>query len=399
MKNSNYKNSTQKFNFVGRGSYSKSLLNRAWIVKSYFPNFQITNSSICDDIKIIETAIQSFQNNKEIFCGQSASAFRFMALRASRKKGIHTLTGSEQLLNRPHQPLLTILHQLGVECDFHKTKNLIIKSRGWMPQGDSLVVPSHISSQFASAVFLNGWNLDKDLFISLEGLSVSSSYLDMTVSFLKNLGFQIEGQSPEFKILKNQKPSQYIYTAEPDMSCLFTLACFAVLNGRAVFTPWCEKSIQPDAVFPSLLENMGVSIEHKNNTLKINTCPLLKGCSLNLSSTPDLFPCLSVLCALAGSQSHLFGAGHLKYKESNRLLLMADLIQKINRKVEIQDDGLKIYGSILRKNKEKILFDPQEDHRVAMAGALLKFAGFDIEIKTPSCVNKSFPEFWRIINL
>ena len=392
------KDSNKKFNFVGKGPYSKSLLNRAWIVKSYFSNFQITNSSVCDDIKIIETAIQSFKQNKEIFCGQSASAFRFMALRASRKKGTHILTGSEQLLNRPHQTLLTILQQLGVEYHFHKTKKLIIKSQGWIPQGDALVIPSYISSQFASAVFLNGWNLDKDLFISLEGTPVSFSYLDMTLSFLKNLGFQIQGQFPEFKILKNQKPSQYTYTAEQDMSCLFTLACFAVLNGRAVFTPWYENSIQPDAVFPDILDKMGAPIERKNNTLKIKTCSLLKGCSLNLSSTPDLFPCLSILCALASSQSHLFGAGHLKHKESNRLSLMAELIQKINRKIEIQDDGLKIQGSTKIEKTEKILFDPKDDHRIAMAGALLKFSGFDIDIKNPSCVNKSFPEFWHIIN-
>ena len=391
------KDFNKKFNFVGRGPGSKSLLNRAWIVKSYFPDFQITNSSTCDDIKIIETAIQNFKQNKEIFCGQSASAFRFMALRASREKGIHILTGSEQLLNRPHQPLFTILRQLGVECFFHKTKKLMIKSYGWIPQGDALVVPSQISSQFASAVLLNGWNLDKDIFISLEGSVVSSRYLDMTISFLKNLGFQIQGQSPEFKILKKQKLSQYTYTAEPDMSCLFTLACFAVLNGKAVFTPWCENSLQPDAVFPDILEKMGVSIEHQNNSLKVNACSLLKGCSLNLSSTPDLFPCLSILCALACNQSHLFGAGHLKYKESNRLSLIAELIQKINRKIEIQDNGLKIQGSTKRENKGTILFDPQEDHRMAMAGALLKFSGFDIEIKNPSCVNKSFPEFWRII--
>ena len=391
------KDSNKKFHFVGRGPASKSLLNRAWIVKSYFPDFQITNSSTCDDIKIIKTAIQNFKQNKEIFCGQSASAFRFMALRVSREKGCHILTGSEQLLKRPHQPLLTILRQLGVECSFHKTKKLIIKSHGWMPQGDSLIVPSQISSQFASAVLLNGWNLDNDFFISLEGSVVSSRYLDMTVSFLKNLGFQIQGQPPEFKILKKQKLSQYTYTAEPDMSCLFTLACFAVLNGKAVFTPWCENSLQPDAVFPDILEKMGVSIEHKNNSLKVKTCPLLKGCSLNLSSTPDLFPCLSVLCALTCGQSHLFGAGHLKYKESSRLLLIAELMQKINRKIELQDNGLKIHGSTIRENKETIFFDPQDDHRMAMAGALLKFSGFDIEIKNPSCVNKSFPEFWRII--
>ena len=48
------------FQFMGSGPFSKSLLNRAWVVKSYYPSFEILGSSSCDDVQIIENAVHSF---------------------------------------------------------------------------------------------------------------------------------------------------------------------------------------------------------------------------------------------------------------------------------------------------------------------------------------------------
>ena len=75
------------FYFLGQGPLSKSLLNRALIVKSWFPEFNIEGSSDCDDIKIMESAIHSLDSKKEFDCGLSGTAFRFLVLRLSRKKG------------------------------------------------------------------------------------------------------------------------------------------------------------------------------------------------------------------------------------------------------------------------------------------------------------------------
>ena len=410
--------SDSSFYFLGRGPGSKSLINRAWIVKSYYPDFQIAGASSCEDSVVIEQAVKSLRENKEIFCGQSASALRFMALRASRKKGCHTLTGSQQLFSRPHHSLIKILSQLGVAVQI-LDRSIVIQSEGWKPQGDALSVPMDVSSQFASAVFLNGWQLEKDLFISLEGPPVSLSYLDMTLSFLKSAGLGIEGQFPEFKILKNSCTSKNLYTVEPDMSNLFTLACFASLRGQAVFTPWAETSLQPDFVFPEILQKMGVPVERVRSSLKISSADVLKPISIQLNSNPDMFPCLAVLCCLAEGESHLYGVSHLAFKESHRLQQTAYLLKHIRRRCVLMEDGLRIKGGGCRKPKrgfnveknhlsafykknsvygeEGMVFDPKEDHRMAMAGALALYAGFRIKVKNPSCVNKSFPDFWKIV--
>ncbi|MBY0452950.1 MAG: hypothetical protein K2P92_07935, partial [Bdellovibrionaceae bacterium] len=39
------------------------------------------------------------------------------------------------------------------------------------------------------------------------------------------------------------------------------------------------------------------------------------------------------------------------------------------------------------------------DHRMAMAAAVLKLSGFNIDIQHREVVNKSYPSFWRDIGL
>jgi len=388
-----------KLSFVGRGPASKSLLNRAYIIQSYDPGFKIIGSSTCDDIQTIQKALEDFRNGNSIFCGQSATAFRFMALRVSRRPGKYILSGEKRLFERPHQTLIKILSQLGVSAQIQDESQLIITSEGWKPQGDALTFSSDISSQFASSVLLNSFNLDRDLFISLEGPILSFSYLKMTLLFLKYLGFTVNGELPELCVPAHQKIRRKSYEVEPDMSCLFTLACFAVLKGQAVFTPWVKESLQPDAVFPFILSNMGVNLMEKRETLKISSSQNRNGLVRNVENNPDMFPLMSVLCALSQGESFLYGAPHLKFKESDRLSLTARLIRQAGRVVVQTQDGLRIKGSLKTGEGKNIVFDPQGDHRMAMAGALLLYAGFDVKIKNPECVNKSFSECWKIIGV
>ena len=387
-----------KVSFVGRGPDSKSLLNRAYIIQSYDPDFKVTGCNSCDDVQVIQKALKDFKKNRFIFCGQSATALRFMALRVSRKPGVYVLSGEKSLFKRPHQTLIKILNQLGVSVQFQNDR-LNISSTGWKPQGDALTFSSDISSQFASAVLLNSFNLEKDLFLSLEGPVLSFSYLKMTLLFLRNLGFVVKGEFPELCIPAHQKITKKSYSAEPDMSCLFALACFAVLSGQTVFTPWVRESIQPDAVFSSILLKMGVNVIENKGNLKITASQKRYGLVRNLKNNPDLFPLLAVLCVLSEGESFLYGVPHLKFKESNRLALTAHLIQQTGREAVQTQDGLRIKGSLKKGEGKSIVFDPQGDHRMAMAGALLLYAGFDVKIKNPECVNKSFPEFWKIIGV
>ena len=386
------------FYFLGKGPFSKSLLQRALIAKSYFPYLQIIGDNQCNDVLSLKEGLKNLKNQTVINCLNGGAVLRFLALRVSREKGEFVLTGSPRLFKRPLKELQTVLSQL--DCETKVDGNsLKIKSKGWQVLGDAVTVSASRSSQFASALFLNSWNLKHDLFISIEGDRVSFSYLQMTLSFLRSLGMQIKGEEKEYFIPAGQKITQNIYRVEPDMGALFALAGMTNAGGEVVFTDWPEKSLQPDFVFPSLLEDMGFKIKHRHNTLKIKSPKKqLNPIKRNLKNNPDLFPVLSALCAVAGGESSLYGAPQLLYKESHRIKQTAQMLQSAGRNVTVLKDGLIIKGRTGFSAKKKYLFDPKEDHRMAMAGAVLQKAGWPIKILHLEVVNKSFPNFWSIVN-
>ena len=387
------------FYFLGKGPFSKSLLLRALIVKSYFPALQIKGNSECDDVLSLKRGLENLKNRTIINCLHGGAVLRFLALRASRECGSFVLNGSVDLFQRPMQELQIILNQLA--CKVRLTEHsLILKSQGWCLSGDALTVSANRSSQFVSAILLNSWKLNRDLFINVEGDMVSSSYFQMTLSFLRSLGMQIIGENREYCIPARQEIHQFIYQPEPDMSCLFSLA--ALTKKESVFTDWPTQSLQADFIFPALLRKMGFQVKQTNQALKIAIGKSVKPIKYNIKNCPDLFPVLAALCALAEGISHLYGAPHLRYKESNRIEQMAKLLRQTGRKVKVLNDGLIIEGKSVSSDGEKksvIYFDPKEDHRMVIAAAVLKKAGEPIQILNPAVVNKSFPDFWSIANI
>ena len=385
-----------EFYFLGEAPSSKSLLSRALITKSYFNSFCIKGSNSCDDIKIMESAIQNLNVKKEFYCGLSGTAFRFLALRLSREKGEFFLRGEPALLKRSLQEVIRLLAQLSVEAVFNKEGVRII-SEGWRPQGDYINVPSHVTSQWASALLLNGWHLGRDLYFSLSKNFVSSAYFQMTLKFIKDLGLEVVGLDYEFKIAKNQTLKKFHYQVEQDQSCLFALAALAALKGKAIFTNWEFESIQPDGIFPEILKKMGVLIKNHKKNLEIFQCSQLKPVKINLKSHPDMFPILSVLCSQAQGTSELSGLSHLAFKESHRLEKIKELFSYVGVGFKHEEDTLYITGRNELPQSAPFSFDSDQDHRIVMAASLFKKIGVPVSIQNEEAVNKSFPDFLKII--
>ncbi len=384
------------FYFIGQAPLSKSLLNRAFITKSWFSNFKIEGSSDCDDVKIMEEAVCSLDSNKEFYCGLSGTAFRFLVLRLSRKKGNFFFTGEKALWNRPFKDLSTLLSQLGVEI-LRTKKGWSISSQGWNPQGDYINVPSQVTSQYASALVLNSWDYERDIYFTLTSQKVSYSYFEMTLSFVKELGMDVRQSGNEFYIPKRQSLKKINYKVEQDKSCLFALAAFAILHGKATFTNWERQSVQPDAVFLNILKDMGVSFELKNQNMTVYQSDDLQSISKDLSYYPDLFPVLSVLCAKAEGLNQLSGLSHQAFKESDRLSKTIELLDLSGIKTKVNNNTLSIYGKKNWPTISPFSFNVSQDHRMVIAAQLVKSLNVPITIQGKDAVNKSFPEFFSLV--
>ncbi len=141
---------------------------------------------------------------------------------------------------------------------------------------------------------------------------------------------------------------------------------------------------------------MGVPITQTQVGLKVERAQRMNGVRVDLRNSPDLFPVLVALCALAYGESDLHGAPQLVHKESNRLEAMATLIEKLGRPVKRKPDGLEILGEEPVKAGGPFEFDSDQDHRLAFAGAVLSAAGIPVRVLRPEVVSKSLPDFWKI---
>ncbi|NUN04568.1 MAG: 3-phosphoshikimate 1-carboxyvinyltransferase [Bdellovibrio sp.] len=386
------------FRFQGDIPGSKSVFNRALIVKSYFPSLVLNGHSACDDVRFMTDGISKISTRSHIDCGEGGTTFRFLALRVSRQAGEHILDASSRLLERPQKGLLDLMHQLGVQAEI-KNRALHLRSSGWQQPKAPLQVNTTESSQYASALVLNAWLLDFDLEFILVGEKVSESYFLLTLEMLKTLGMQILKTDTGFKIPAGQKTSSQNWTVEPDMSSAFTMAAAGALAGEARLTNFPFSSTQPDFVFKDIFARMHVDFSVEGPTFTATNRLPLQAVDVDLFQSPDLFPVLAVLCSWAQGISRLYGAPHLVSKESNRIAKTAELLKLVGIQHQVLADGMIVHGNPQQALVKGVAFNPDKDHRMVMAAALMKLKGHDIKIEEPAVINKSFPEFWDMIGV
>jgi len=208
---------------------------------------------------------------------------------------------------------------------------------------------------------------------------------------------KVDRWDQDFRVPTKQKVSLKEWRLEPDMSSAFSLAACASVSGSATLLDFPVRSLQPDFSFVDILKTMNVPIQFDNGRLKIQKSSQLQGVAVKLTSSPDLFPVLATLCALAEGESELYGAPQLVHKESDRIGKIVELLKVTGRTVTVMEDGVRVSGD--KKIGAAITYDPDQDHRLAMAAAVLKLAGLPVEILHPEVVNKSFSGFWQAVGL
>lgn len=384
------------FHFSGSLEISKSWMNRALILQSYNSDIQIQGESSADDVVLLKKALSDFKNKKTEFqVGLGGTTLRFLALRLSRAIGEFTIHGEEKLFSRPQTELLHVLNQLGVKAELSKN-NMKIKSEGWQKPAKTIQINTDQSSQFLSSFVLNAMNLDFDLEYTSTGQMTSEGYYQYTLDLIKKCDVNVSDQK-----IRSQKLKSVVLKGEVDVSSAFSLIAAGILAGDVEIKNWSDKSLQPDMQFVQFLKQMGISFASNESEFKIKQQFGFKNLQANLKNCPDLFPVLSVLCAFAEGESHLFGAHQLIFKESNRIQKTYDLLSRCGFNVVKQDDGLKVQGNpkTQYRTKDFIHFDPDGDHRMAFAAAILQIKGFPVIITDPTVITKSYPQFYQHIGL
>jgi 3-phosphoshikimate 1-carboxyvinyltransferase len=149
---------------------------------------------------------------------------------------------------------------------------------------------------------------------------------------------------------------------------------------------------------------MGARVETRQDELSLGepagsvevTGGSLTGVRIEAEEIPELIdevPLIAVLGLFSKGITEARGAEELRLKESDRLDMIAQLVQQLGGQVEIFEDGFAVEGPQELRAGE---IDPKGDHRIAMAAAVAA-AGIPqgVRVRGFECAAVSYPDFAR----
>jgi 3-phosphoshikimate 1-carboxyvinyltransferase len=162
-------------------------------------------------------------------------------------------------------------------------------------------------------------------------------------------------------------------------------------------------SAQPDIGFLDDLAMRGARVEVVGNSTRVSAGKSLRGHDANYARMPDAAVMAMVLAACADGPSLFTGLATLRVKESDRIAAVATGLRALGATVETGDDWARIHPLPARNSAinpaMKVAIDTVNDHRIAMAFAILGLARGGVSIANPGCVGKSWPGFWTSLDL
>lgn len=394
---------------------SKSLTNR-WLILAAIANgpSRINFPLKARDTELMASAIKSlgnsvevdgdswvvtpgdFSGSTEIDCGLAGTVMRFVPPIATLSTGAIRFDGDPRARVRPMSAVIKALRELGAEIvdDGRGTLPFVINAKGFMP-GGRVEIDASASSQFVSALLLAGARFDEGLTVTHSGGNLPSlPHIEMTIEVLGETGVTVESnlinlQNASWTIAP-QSPKGFSITVEPDLSnAAAFVAAALVAGGQVTIENWPAKTSQAGNALVDLVPMLGGQVKRVGSDMVFVGSGSITGINADLSAVGELTPVIAALCALADSPSELTGIGHLRGHETDRLAALATEINKLGGNVIETEDGLKINPSKLSGG----VFSTYEDHRMAMAGAVLGLKVKNLQIENIATTGKTLPEF------
>lgn len=342
------------------------------------------------------------ESEVELHCGDAGTVARFVTAAVAAGIGTFRIDGSPRMRQRPMGPLVDALRSLGAIIEpigdgrASNDDNLPFRVQARQLKGGQLTIDAGDSSQFLSALLLAAPLATDDLLIEVEGDLVSAPYIAMTLDVMAEYGVSAIQDEQRFIVPAPQQYQACDLKIESDAStAAFFWAAAAVTGGRVTVEGIQPDSLQGDARFPGVLEQMGCKVECPGkSTLVIGPVPgSLRGIDVNLRDMPDTAPPLAVLAAFANSPTRIRGVANLRLKESDRLAALSEGLVRLGVGVELHDDGITITPS---KSFHAADIDSHNDHRIAMSFAIAGLRIPGVAIVNPACVSKTFPGFFEV---
>ena len=388
---------------------------------------------------IIDGGADRSERDTTVNLGDGGTPTRFMlAFAAAQRGGACIIDASARMRERPVAEGVAMLRALGgeIHAEIHAendAKNhgvgdhmrlpmrLPMRVRGGSLRGGRIDIGATASSQFVSALMLVAPALADGIDIHFTDEPTSASYLELSLAALAAAGVNFEvvrrpvllsaasvGGGLARITIAPQPIAGGTIDIEPDASSAVYPAAAAVLCGSTVTLKGLARhSAQPDIGFLDDLAMRGARVEVVGNATRVSAGKSLRGHDANYARMPDAAVMAMVLAACADGPSLFTGLATLRVKESDRIAAVATGLRALGATVETGDDWARIHPLPARHSAinpainpaMKVAIDTVNDHRIAMAFAILGLARGGVSIANPGCVAKSWPGFWTSLDL
>lgn len=307
-------------------------------------------------------------------CKESGSTLRFFipVVLATGAKNC-TFLGSERLLARGIKEYEKLFENSDVKI---KSDEKSIEVNGTLSAGN-YEISGEVSSQYTTGMLFALSVLSGKSTLKITGNAESRAYVDMTIKVLKDFGADIaEPEKNFFEINGKGRLSPGEFTVEGDWSNAAFLIALSRLLGTISVSGLNENSVQGDRFLNVAFD----ALDGENAEIDLKDCP-------------DLAPILFSYAAYKNGGSFI-NTRRLRVKESDRANVMAEELKKFGANVKVYENSV-----VIEKTQLKPPIVPlcgHNDHRIVMALSVLA-AVFGAEIDGTEAVNKSYPDFFRVI--
>ena len=379
---------------------SKSESNRALILNALSGNLsQIKNISEARDTQTMFRLLTSEEETLDVL--DAGTTMRFLTALAAVGNQTRILTGTPRMQERPIKILGDALKQIGAKVKY-------LKKEGYPPlkvkpiieqKTNHIKMKGDVSSQFISAILMIAPSLPKGLSLELKGKIGSRPYIQMTLDMMRLFGVEANWTNKTIEI-RPQQYKEYPYVVESDWSGASYWYSFIALSDNATLKlkGLRQKSLQGDIAIVHMMNQLGVMSTFEADGVVLQKIPHMNEVSFDFSDSPDLAQTIAVVCAAKKIKCTMTGLESLRIKETNRIKALKKELKKFNVKLkEIEPEVFELRSNF-ELSSAPIEIETYEDHRMAMAFAPL-CTQQEIIIKNPDVVKKSYPGFWKDVEL
>jgi len=323
--------------------------------------------------------------------GNSGTTMRMVLGSASLLRfGKAVLTGDDQVRRRPCGPLAAALNTLGANVEATRGNGMPPFVVSGTMRGGAATIEA-VTSQYVSSLLLNAPLAAADTRLMVPLLN-EKPYVVMTLDWLQRQGVRVNHDETlsEFHIPGGQRYEPVRRAIPADFSsATFFLAAGALPGNNVLCMGLDTNDTQGDKAVIEYLEAMGADVAQESEGIRVQTGKL-QGTEIDLNATPDALPMMAALACFAEGETRLVNVPQARLKETDRISVMREELEKLGGKITELADGMIIQGGTLHGGD----VEGHGDHRVIMALAIAGSAIREaVRIHGADAVDVTYPGF------